>query len=242
MKGLERKKFELHAKQAGYARRVEEAERHIRATFEKYDTPYVSVSGGKDSTVLHHLVTQRCGYDDVDVFHFDQGKLAVPGAREHVETLIEEFGGTDCVRTSKAMYDESMSQEERHSELHAGRHGWIRKLTEERDWDVAMLGIRAEESARRRDRYTGSPPTHVMSGRQVTVAPVHELTTEDVWAYIVENELPYHEQYDKKGKLLGSIDARENRLSSFQSPGLDRFGEGAVSSFLYPSESNKVDE
>jgi 3'-phosphoadenosine 5'-phosphosulfate sulfotransferase (PAPS reductase)/FAD synthetase len=241
MNELERKKFELHTNESGYNQRVERAKRNIETAFERFETPYVSVSGGKDSTVLHHLVTEACGYDNIDVFHFDQGLLAVPGAKEQVEILLEEYGGVNCVRTTEAMYDESISNEERHSHLHSGRHGWIRRLTEERGWNAALLGIRAEESADRRDRYSGTPPTHVM-GDQLTVAPIHRLTTEDVWAYIVENGLPYHDQYDRKGELLDGIDSRQNRLSSFHSPGLDRFGERTISSFLYPEESNKRKE
>lgn len=240
MTPLEQRRFELHAQTDDYQRRVEQACDWISTAFSRYDRPYVSVSGGKDSTVLHHLVTQACGYRNADIFHFDQGHLALPGARDQVEILIEEYGGTNCIRTTEAMYDETMSNEERHKHLHSGRHGWIHRLSEQRGWEVALLGIRAEEAPSRRDRWSGDPPTHVMHG-QLTMAPLYNLTAGDIWAYLVENEIEYHDQYDEQGDLLGRIDHQNNRLSSFHSPGLDRFGERTVSQFLYPEESNELE-
>ena len=239
MNQLEVKKFELHAETRDYQRRIKEAKKNIETVFERYENPYVAISGGKDSTVLHHLITKACGYDEVDVFHFDQGLLALPGARDQVEKIIQNYGGTDCIRTTEAMYDESISNEERHGHLHSGRHGWIKRLTEERGWSLAILGIRAEESPDRRDRWSGTPPTHKM-GDQLTVAPIHGLTTQDVWSYIVDNKLPYHDQYDEKGELLNGIDKPHNRLSSFHSSGLDQMGERTISSFLYPDKTGEV--
>jgi 3'-phosphoadenosine 5'-phosphosulfate sulfotransferase (PAPS reductase)/FAD synthetase len=234
---LERRKFELHAETESYQERIQRAEQYIRSAFEKYEEPYVSVSGGKDSTVMHHLVTQRCGHS-VDVFQFDWGLRNVPGINEHVDRLVSEFGGSLVRRTSEKVNDPDRFANDEHHGI-AGLMGWTRKLGKERGWDVALLGIRAEESPARRVKYSGDPPTN-RSGVQPTAAPIHHLTAMDVWAYIVENDLPYHELYDEQGELFGGIDTPQNRLVTIYDHEFSSLGNEAISQFVYPDATNAL--
>lgn len=240
MNELERRRFRLHAQQSDYERRIQQAVGFVGAAFRAFDTPYVSLSGGKDSTVLHHLVTQRCGYDTVDIFHFDWGLRDVPGIDVHVESLVSQFGGTLVSRTSAKVNDEARFANDEHHGI-AGLLGWVSHLEEERGWDAGLLGIRAEESASRAARYTGSPPTH-HNGSHPTVAPIHQLTTADVWAYIVVNDLPYHSLYDKQGALFDGIDSPENRLVTIYDHEFASLGSEAISQFCYPEATNELKE
>jgi len=237
MNRLEERKFRLHAETDGFCERVQKAERYIESVFSRYDNPYVSVSGGKDSTVMYHLVSQRCGYD-VDVFQFDWGLRNVPGINEHVELLAGDFGDVLVRRTSERVNDEELFANDEHHGM-AGIMGWVRRLSEERGWDISLLGIRAEESADRREKYSGDPPMS-FQGVLPSVAPIHHFTTKDVWAYIVENEIPYHDIYDEQGSLFDGIDSVGNRLVTIYDHEFSSLGSESVSQFLFPSATNEL--
>lgn len=240
MNDLEQRRFELHAQTDDYADRITTAKAHIETVFSRYEDPYLSISGGKDSTVLYHLTVAACGYEDVDVFHFDWGLRNVPGTTEHVESLVETYGGRLITRTSEKVNDpETFANDEHHGM--SGIMGWVSQFREERGWDAALLGIRAEESGTRKAKYTGTPPSH-HDGTQPTVAPIHHLTTADVWAYIVDHDLPYHDIYDEQGKLFDGIDSRENRLVTVYDHEFDSLGSEAISQFLYPEATNELKE
>jgi len=234
---LERRKFQLQADTDGYQERIQKAKEYIWSAFEKYEEPYVSVSGGKDSTVLHHLVVQRCGYN-ADVFQFDWGFRNLPGINEHVDHLVSEFGGTLVRRTSEKVNNPERFANDEHHGI-AGLMGWTRKLGNERGWDAALLGIRAEESPARREKYVGDPPTN-HNGVQPTVAPIHHLTTQDIWSYIVEHELPYHDIYDEQANLFDGIDSRGNRLVTIYDHEFASLGSEAISQFLFPEATNEL--
>lgn len=236
MDDLERRRFRLHARQDDYQRRVERARDHLQAVADVFNAPCLHVSGGKDSLVLWHLAVQDCGFD-WPVYHFDNGLLNVPGVTEYVRKRACAWGSNLYVRTSEAANDERMVLEEGHG--YNGYWGQYSELVESHGWDVRVLGIRAAESAQRRDRFTGVPPTDGR-GHDRAAAPIHHLTTGDVWAYIVDNELPYHDIYDEQGDLYGGIDARENRLVTLYDSEFDSLGAREIAQFVYPGETNAL--
>lgn len=236
MQDLEKRRFELHADATDYQNRIQRAREHVQAVADRFRSPCLHVSGGKDSLVLWHLVSQDCGFD-WPVYHFDNGLLNVPGVTEFVRSLADEWKATLHVRTSEAANDERMVVEEGHG--YNGYWGQYSSLVKQHGWSVRVLGIRAAESAQRRDRFTGSPPTD-SDGDDFAAAPIHHLTTADVWAYIVSNGLPYHEIYDRQGNLFGGMDSRENRLVTLYDEEFDSLGAREISQFIYPGETNAL--
>lgn len=242
MTPLEFRKFERHAQREPYQRRVSQAAEWIDALFGRFSNPVVNYSGGKDSLVLLHLVTQRCGYDDVDVFHFDNGLLNVPGVGEFVRESVGRHGGELYYRTSEAANSGEMVLEEGHG--YNGFWGHHAQLWHDCDWTCRLLGIRAEESRERRDRFdsSGSQPPINWHEEFTAAAPIHHLTTRDIWAYIVSNDLEYHSVYDDQGELYDGIDARENRLVTIYDHEFDSRGSLEVSQWLHPSETSALKE
>lgn len=238
MHDLEERRFELHADTTDYQQRLSQARTHIQRTAERFDRPCLHVSGGKDSMVLWHLTFQDCGFD-WPVYHFDNGLLNVPGVTDLVRETAADWGATCYVRTSEAANDEEMVVEEGHG--YNGYWGQYWQLVEEYGWDTRVLGIRAAESSQRRDRFTGTPPVDINDG-DVAVAPIHGLKTADVWAYIVDNGLRYHEIYDKQGELYDGIDSPENRLVTLYDSEFDSLGAREISQFIYPDETNALKE
>lgn len=235
MNDLEERRFELHAKQGDYQQRVSESRSHLDAIASRYGAPCLHVSGGKDSLVLWHLATTNA--HDWPVYHFDNGLLNVPGVTEFVRERAREWDADLYVRTSEAANDERMVVEEGHG--YNGYWGQYFNLVSEHGWDVRVLGIRADESSQRRDRFTGSPPTD-RDGDNVAVAPIHQLKTADIWAYIVEHDLQYHDIYDQQGQLYDGIDAPENRLVTLYDSEFDSLGAREISQFVYPGETNAL--
>lgn len=239
MTPLEQRRFELHAQTDEYQQRIKQAESRVEASVERFGTPYVAVSGGKDSTVLYHVAVDACNLDNIDVFHFDWGLRNIPGINDHVRALVDAYGGTLIQRTSEGVTDEATFARDEHKGM-AGIMGWVAKLGGERGWDVGLLGIRAEESAARRDEYTGEPPARVDMGPVPVTAPIHGLTTADVWAYIVDHNLPYPDHYDERGELFDGIDADENRLVTMYDHEFDDKGSEALSQFQYPDATAEL--
>lgn len=235
MNALEERRFRLHAKQADYQGRIADARSHLDAITDRYDAPCLHVSGGKDSLVLWHL-TVTSGVD-WPVYHFDNGALNVPGVTEFVRERAREWGSSLYTRSSEAANDERMVVEEGHG--YNGYWGQYWHLVGKHGWDVRVLGIRADESPQRRDRFTGAPPTD-RDGDDVAVAPIHHLTTADIWAYIVDHDLAYHEIYDRQGQLYGGIDAPENRLVTLYDSEFDSLGAREISQFIYPGATNEL--
>lgn len=235
MEPLERRRFRLHARQSSYQRRIEQARTHLREAGDRFERPCLHVSGGKDSLVLWHLA------HDLDltwpVYHFDNGLLNVPGVTDFVRERATDWRGDLYVRTSEGANDERMVVEEGHG--YNGYWGQYWSLVGEHGWSVRVLGIRADESSQRRDRFTGTPPTD-RDGNDVATAPIHDLTTADVWAYIVEHDLAYHDIYDRQGELYDGIDAPENRLVTLYDAEFDSLGAREVSQFIYPGETNAL--
>lgn len=236
MDSLEEREFRLHADTEPYQERIKKAETWVGYAFDRFEKPCLNYSGGKDSLVLLHLVAERCGYDDVDVYHFDNGLLNIPGTEDFVSKSIERIGGNLYRRTSEKVNSEEMLLEEGHG--YAGFWGWYSRLQEQHEWSVRLLGIRADESRQRRDRY-GEPPIST-DEEYTSAAPIHHLKTVDVWAYIVENGLEYHEIYDRQAELLDGMDDRDNRLVTLYDSEFDSLGSREVSQFLYPGRSNEL--
>jgi len=240
MDDLERRKFELHSQSDEYRERVEKAEQWIHEIFDRYNNPCLNYSGGKDSLVLLHLAAEKCGYGSVDIYHFDNGLLEVPGNTDFVETSVHRIGGNLFKRTSEKANSQLMVTEEGHG--YNGFWGWYSTLQGDQGWDIRLLGIRAAESTKRRDRFDSKnrgPP--INTGEEYTsAAPIHHLTTRDIWSYIVEHDLKYHSIYDKQGELYASMEARGNRLSLLYDSEFDSLGARTISQFVYPDRTNEL--
>ena len=232
MTPLEHRKFELHTDTEGYRHRLADAKDWIHRVFDGFDNPCLNYSGGKDSLVLLNLLGES-GYEP-PVFHFDNGLLSVPGDTEFVRSTLKGYSGELFVRTSAAVNDERMVVEQGHG--YNGFWGHYNDLAEREGWDCRLIGIRAAESNDRADRFDDTPINR--HEQHTAAAPIHQLTTRDIWGYIVENDLDYHEIYDKQGELYGDMEARGNRLVTLYDSEFDSLGAREISQFVYPGETN----
>lgn len=204
--------YRLVAKQPRYARRLAEAEMAIHRAVETCRTPAVSFSFGKDSLVC--LDIARRIEPDILVINIDRG---AGGDLQEIVDLYEAYAAQHGlnyhrVRTPREILEiyreagtiANVTRENLKANLMAG----IRTAKETFGIDCQIMGLRAEESRGR--GYLRQYGTFHYSEEQKTwlCKPVLHWQGDEIWAYIVSNEVPYARWYDLEAIFCGYERAR----------------------------------
>ena len=187
---------------------------------------YASVSWGKDSTVLAHLVWTL---DAVSGLSIPMVWIRVePIANPHCRLVRDAFMldhphdyteiEVACPRDSSGVWHATGTLE----------HGF-RRASEQRGTDRYILGIRAEESAGRKRRMLRG----LSAGR--SCAPLGHWSIEDVFAYLHRERLPVHPAYAMS--LGGRIERRSIRVASIGGERGTGFGRRQWEERYYPRGS-----
>jgi len=180
-----------HAKTNSYIQKLEQARKiidEVRYMCCENGTaiPYVSLSGGKDSTVVYDLALNGIGNLPA-VWSDDEWWL--PETLEYIQRLQKARHDVRQIRTN-----------DQHTEwLHiAGDYDGIPDYAARQGWNMALLGLRQEESNIRRMhlRQHGSI-FFAQSDKMWHCNPIHNWTWKDVWAYIISNNIDYNHAYDR---------------------------------------------
>jgi len=197
--------FRAWAETKEHQRALAEARRIIAQALKESRKPIVNFSGGKDSTVLVHLVLEQ--KPDVHVLHWDYGRAFVPYPVHREILRIAEQLGVQHLRVETSPLYRKLGRRARNV---MGAHllGKLVPQLAEEGYDVQFIGLRAEESSKRSRR--------IRSGRSVgairEVWPLASWRWLDVWAYIVTRGLPYLSLYDARAELVGYDRARFTTL------------------------------
>jgi 3''-phosphoadenosine 5''-phosphosulfate sulfotransferase (PAPS reductase)/FAD synthetase and related enzymes len=149
------------------------------------DEGVVSVSGGKDSMVMLHIIVNRCRRD-INVFHWDHGPALMPRPVES-EILRNIFRVASGARVTVKRFAKGFTERARAEwrDWYAAFFSTLRSL----NYKYHLLGVRAEESSRRSAR------GRVVARRHwVEVHPVYYFTWRDVWAYSLQAQRPSAER------------------------------------------------
>lgn len=218
-----RETFLAWAREPAFARRVTDARGAVQRALAACRQPYVAYSGGKDSTALVHLVVQAA--PEVLVLHWDYGRAFIPQpVHEEILANAQRLGVRRLRVETSPLYD----QLGRRARNVLGRHMIGRLLPQLRaeGYDLAFVGLRAEESLKRRRR--------IRRGQAVGVIaecwPLADWTWLDVWAYIVSCDLPYLSLYDRVAPLVGWDRAR---FTTLHDPEFFKYGAEPVDNVLW---------
>lgn len=200
-----RRCFLAHSQTPEYRRALSQAQETIAEALQHHRRPYVAFSGGKDSTCLVHLVLQQA--PDTMILHWDYGRAFVPWPIESEILRNARLLGARHLRVETSPLYVRLGRRARNV---LGQHclGRLIPALAREGYDLAFVGLRSEESYKRRRRIR----------RGVSYGPVEECwplaswTWLDVWAYIVNNQLPYLSYYDQVGELVGYDRARFTTL------------------------------
>lgn len=186
----------MHAQTRRFAKRVEQARRVIGECFEQASDPAVMWSGGKDSTVLTHLVCVTEGAKVRVVSEKDD--LDYPGEREYVEHLAAAWGlRLDIVTPpiSPAQWIAEHAHElEACDDLHSRAaqlskdcfYGLVEEATQQND--AILLGLRKNESHGRMMNRVTRGLLYQARGKW-TCQPLGDWTGMDVMAYMRANDI-----------------------------------------------------
>lgn len=193
--------FLLYAKLKTFKHKVDKAHHWISEAL-KIDTRWsVSFSGGKDSTVLKHLVQRHA--PDIDVVWFDDGwdypetlefinqtpiiKVSLPVSAGFWKNEIAYRGDDPAY-----LHDCDMTQKE-----------WVKQ------YGGSFIGLRSEESKWRyfTFRYKGFLYLHKQLNHY-HCCPLFNWSYRDIWAYILGNGIAYNPVYDKLAGLGVPIEQR----------------------------------
>ncbi len=224
MKRIWAETFIFWSETSEYRKRVREAKDIIDQALKRYANPYVAYSGGKDSLCLLHLVLQE--QNDIDVWHWDYGDALIPRSIER-----------EIIKNARQIGAENIVIRKRGNNKHArenykfGYHHFfvsLNKLKKERGWNLGFIGIRKEESLRRKREYSHFFDKH-------NCYPILNFSWKDVWAYIVSNNLPYPSIYDRYAEVLGYDKVR---LVTFFDSEFEYLGAPYIDGVLLPEFRN----
>jgi phosphoadenosine phosphosulfate reductase len=160
----------------------------------------VSVSWGKDSCALAHLVLSVApgtplmhvassyelpGNDRVIDYFAKRTTIHTVPAKLSLEETIE------WLKTHGLDYERDKLTDAGIKRKASAGVGWVRS----NGYSVQALGMRAEESKKRRTCFRFRGLTYQAHGLFVS-NPIGWWTTRDTWAYLVSRDVPWHRLYD----------------------------------------------
>jgi 3'-phosphoadenosine 5'-phosphosulfate sulfotransferase (PAPS reductase)/FAD synthetase len=195
----------LHGQLASFRRLVERTLDEIERAA-RIGPIGVSFSGGKDSTVMLHLVRRvvpdaPAGFFDSgaelsDTYEFVRSTPVVEVIKVEPGLLqmcrIGGYWGYSGPETTGKVFDFTRRLV----------YEPAREFTRRNDLAVQAIGLRAEESAGR--TFTARAQGVLHHSRQMGIYHLRPLlwwTADDVWAYIATRELPYNRAYDRMAEM-----------------------------------------
>ena len=232
MPSAHRKRFLLHARKPHYQKRVAVALETIRRFLECAENPYISVSGGKDSSVLLSLC--RRVQADLNAVYLEMSGT-YPESAELLSTYtnLKRVVVADWLKDLEAVG--MRGKKARVSDALAERQQEDPSLLCE--YDGHFYGLRAEESTGRR-KLTGVRGQIFFRKADAfwVCQPLSNFSYEDIWGYIVSEDLRYNALYD------GMWDRPEHaqRVASFTLTRACHFGTVAYLKMTHPELFNKI--
>lgn len=213
MEDWEREKYLLHIRQKSYKNRVSEAMKNIQlATKANPGIWAISFSAGKDSVVMLDLC-MKAGWRGPGLFFYYSEYETPPDAFEIVQWAEDKYGidfhmlkvpGAFDVYERVGRFFITPKTEEEIREMRRNMTEYkkvVNNYVKQQGWVGQFLGMRKAESNQRRKMLGHRGPLYYAKTRgNWTCCPIYRWSGKDIWAYIVENDLPYLMMYDAKGE------------------------------------------
>ena len=226
-----------------------EALQRIERWLEEHPDSFVTFSGGKDSTVVLHLLKQV--QPNPRIAFFDSG-LLFKQTYSFVKLIQKRWNvEVSYITTSPSPLDvfEDSGLWEPGKEKRSVNvrrvliDNYLDKAREHFDTCYSIYGLHADESEARRfllNRTKGYVYTHDRKGNRKSgsLAPIWDWTTKDVNSYIVQNKLPLNTAYRKLREL--GVPADRRRTGVVLGDGI-HLGDWAMNYQVDPSLGNVIE-
>jgi phosphoadenosine phosphosulfate reductase len=243
----ERAFYLLHSQLPEYRYALKSAGTIIEEGLSEMKQPYISMSFGKDSIVMAHLLlsldttlplvyvdcgkwdewpdTPRVKREFLNRFPCNLTEVAAPSIISAFRSggfFVQEEEETPAMRKAHVSYNRAFGKA-------------LDQTAYQRGYDGAFIGLRAEESNNRRRLAAMRGSFYFVKTRRLWACyPLMYWTGKDVWAHIVQHELPYNELYDRdpvgrerarNGAMFGTRSARYGRILRIMKMYPNRFNQ-----------------
>lgn len=187
---------------AQHKRRVDFSRQLIHEAMALERRNYIAFSGGKDSTVMTHLIKQD--YPDMEMWSY-KDIFHITGSKQYMIDLAEKYNwGTivfvgpndqeaiDIVAITKVNICDTMGPTFRLNQIFCEC-----VAAQEKKFDGVFMGLRKEESRARTLNYAKRGAMYQRKDGFWVCNPLSLWKAEDVFAYFLENEIPIFEIYTK---------------------------------------------
>jgi 3'-phosphoadenosine 5'-phosphosulfate sulfotransferase (PAPS reductase)/FAD synthetase len=231
---MNRAQFLAHAQTGRYRWCVESARHLCGEWLARIKNPSVAFSGGKDSTVVLHIVRSihpKC-----------------PAHYSHPEYELDETRALLNATQNLCQY----AYRNRHADWFTAWENpsiipdgvvWFDGKTSaawavDNGIDGVAVGIRAEENAYRRIVIRKMGALFYAWNKRIWQSwMIHNWTVEDVWAYILSNDVPYNQAYNRMDDA--NIPLKDQRIGPFANRrALDR-GQLTILRTVFPEQFNR---
>lgn len=212
-----------HFESDRFQQRLKRALGIVGAALRQARRPYVSFSGGKDSTAVCALVHALA--PDVPLLWSD-AELELPETVEYLQALKRVAGEQLVLVQSRSTHAGWFRSWEDPPFFREPLPGTLRIPRAEnplpgqsakddymasQGYDLVFLGLRRNENRRRRDWLIQAGETYrVRTGCGLRCSPIAEWTEDDVWALIYGWGLGYNPAYDRMAEI--GIDRQRQRV------------------------------
>jgi len=180
--------------------KIKESRKVIKAALDKW-APDVGIAftGGKDSTVLTHLIRQETA--KTPPLMFIDHRLHFKETYHFVKKLADEWGlNLFCEADERALknLEKEKNLKKKRELARILKIKTIEKCIKKHNWKALFVGIRWDEHpARASERYFSEHNDHYR------VHPILHFKEEDIWGYIKRYKLPYNPLYDRGYRSIG---------------------------------------
>jgi 3'-phosphoadenosine 5'-phosphosulfate sulfotransferase (PAPS reductase)/FAD synthetase len=219
-------------------RKIEEAHKVIREALTKMTNPYVAWSGGKDSTIVLHLVLQH--KPDIAVVHLD-ADADFPETVEYMERLRRDWNLNLITVKTKPLLDlvarYGYSDELTRIIMKAVVYEPIKRIIKQHGFDGCFLGVRHEESYGRSKLLRAQGKLFFNKTYRVwQCLPIGWWTLDDVFRYYEYTNIPLHPFY--REHLFEPLEQR--RVSYFAGGTAKEKGRFVTAKFYHIGLYNEI--
>jgi len=208
--------FGLHANLHSFKAKVSQAKQEIEKFLSMGLNVYGSISGGKDSTAMMHLINS---INPSVPFMSEKDDMDFPGEMEYIELLATKYDlDIDIISPSVSLWEEIKVvdfTEDIHSRgtsfSDRNFYGLISKYKKAKGFNGVFLGLRSQESKGRKENFKKNGYTYFnKTDNGYVCQPLANFTARDVFAYLVSNGIPIFEVYFKTMFVGGPEDIRKS--------------------------------
>lgn len=236
MSAAHRLRFQLHARTRRHQFMIRLARERVGEWLALVERPYVAFSTGKDSTCVLSLVREQ--RPDTPAVYFD-ADCAYPESATMIAVTpgVMVWPADEPLLDTLARYGLEAGAELEQATMRTTVWGPIRRLLAAHAFDGTALGLRAAESFGRRlnARTKGAVYRYKRDGVWAC-QPIFDWSYDDVWSYIVANDLTYCGVYDKQWDMPEA----NQRLSYWAGESNRQFGRYAWLRRHYPELFNRL--